>query len=508
MWFILLSLTSCTPTSVVDKAPQDTAALDSGQDDSGESGESGDPADSGDSGDSGDSADSADSGDSGGSGDSGDSDPTGGSFPAESSVSDALVRVASRLDNTDLGRVLHVGDVDGDGQDDVVAATFMANSRTGGAYAVPGPLTSGGVVEDLGWHLEGALRGTGTGRSMSLGDVDGDGYLDVGLGAPYDPDDNGLYLAAGPVSADVDLAEVPLLRGPYTSYAGHGSDLRGDLDDDGVDDVVVGAYYTGLSRGLTFIAFGPVAEDLNLEDEADVTPVGEASNVYAGRSIRSGPDLDGDGVDDLVIAALGTMSVSGSGGFYVLYGPLSGNIDLGDADGRYAGENTSGNAGLWLDAGDVSGDGLADVVTSGFDSTLAPSGGAAYVVFGPAADEDVLTDADIVVRGDEAEQYGGGVAVGDLDADGVDELLLGAQGDSTEGRSAGALYLFQDPVPGSYVFTDGDAAFYAESEGDNLGAGAAVGDVDGDGVPEIVIGAPYQDDLAATSGAFYVMHAE
>ena len=223
--------------------------------------------------------------------------------------------------------------------------------------------------------------------------------------------------------------------------------------------------------------------------------------------MRAGPDLDGDGVGDLIIACLGDMPLPASGGFYVVHGPVSGDIDLTDAEGRYGGESVGNAAGLWLDAGDVSGDGLADVVAASFDNTYVTTAGAAYVVYGPAADKTALTDADIIVRGDVSGQYGGGVAMGDLDEDGTDELLLGAQGDPTAGGNAGAVYLFSDPAPGSYVFSDGDAAFFAEGPGDNLGTGMAVGDVDGDHVPEIVMGAPYQDDGGYGAGAFYVMHA-
>ena len=79
--------------------------------------------------------------------------------------------------------------------------------------------------------------------------------------------------------------------------------------------------------------------------------------------------------------------------------------------------------------------------------------------------------------------------------------------DSKKGPNAGALWLFTDPAPGTYVFSDGDAVFTAEGPSDNLGAGVAVGDVDGDRIAEIIIGAPYQDSGGSTAGAFYVMHA-
>ena len=432
----------------------------------------------------------------------------GVSFADETSVSDALVRIASDEPSTDLGRVLRIGDLDGDGQPDAVAATYLAEGQTGGAFVVPGPLSASGDAQDLGYRITGVARSGGTGRSMSVGDLDGDGYTDLGLGAPYSAPGNGLYLAFGPITEPVTMGEAgtAALIGPYSTYAGHGSDLAGDVDGDGLSDAVVGAYYTSSRRGQAFVVYGPVGDDLELEHDADAWLVGESGAVYAGRIVDTGGDVDGDGVGDLVIACLGTMGLPASGGYYVVYGPPMDGLDMADADGRYEGPTPNGYAGLWLATGDLNGDGLDDIAASALDSTLASSAGAAYLVEGPASADTNLSDAEIIVRGDELGQYGGGVALGDLDADGDAELLLGAQGDSSAGPSGGAAYLFVDPEPGSYVFSDADAGFIAEGPGDNLGAGGGIGDLDHDGVREVLISAPYQDDGASGAGAFYVMH--
>lgn len=402
---------------------------------------------------------------------------------------------------------MRIGDIDGDGQDDVVAGAFQAEVQTGGAFALPGPLVADGVAQEVGHRLTGEVAGSGAGRSLSLGDLDGDGLLDIGLGAPYARVD-GLYVAFGPRTADVAPSDagVALLRAPSGAFGGHGADL-GDMNGDGQTDAAVGAYYVSSPSGTVYVVFGPVTSDVELETDADATLTGEPGDVYAGRIVSAAGDLDGDGVGDLVIGCLGSMGPPGSGGFYVVHGPPV-DMDLTGADGRYAGESSANYASLWLATGDLDGDGLADVVAAAMDDTLADTAGAACVVNGPAAGNTDLSAADIIVRGDTAGQYGGGVATGDLDGDGVMELLLGAQGDPTMGSTAGAAFLFWDPAPGTYVLSDADAAFYAESAGDNLGTGMAVGDVDGDGAQEIVIGAPYEGTGGSRAGAVYVMAAE
>lgn len=416
-------------------------------------------------------------------------------------VNDADVRILGDAPTMDLGRILRIADVDLDGQPDIVSGTYRMNGTTGGALVLPGPVTSGNA-SDLGWRYTGR-PGSATGRSMSLGDIDGDGDLDLGLGAPYGAPD-GLYVVFGPLTGPVSVADpaVALLEAPAGWYGGHGSDLEGDVDGDGIADVVVSAYLSADKRGYVYTRFGPVTAGFDLEEEADAILVGEDAPVYAGRVVETGGDLDGDGVRDLVIGCLGTLAATSSGGMYVVFGP-PGDMDLADADARIVGEGAYSEAGLFIDTADLDADGLDDIAVAAFDTTLVPSGGSAYVVPGPAAGAQVLDTAAIIVRGDKVDHFGGGVGLDDLDADGRPDLLLGASANEAAGMGAGAVFAFLGPSPGEYLFADADLSWIAEGPGDDLGTGFAVGEVTGDGLPDLVLGSPQYG--SGGEGAIYVI---
>jgi hypothetical protein len=134
-------------------------------------------------------------------------------------------------------------------------------------------------------------------------------------------------------------------------------------------------------------------------------------------------------------------------------------------------------------------------------SSVEASAGAAYVIFGPAAGDLSLGSADIIVRGKEESQLAGaGLAIGELDGDTGAELLIGAPGDS---GNAGAAYLFANPTSGNFSTTDADIRVLGTEE-EQLGWGLAIGDLDRDGVVEVVLGAPANSSGGASGGAIYL----
>jgi hypothetical protein len=433
-------------------------------------------------------------------------------FSGDHDESSADAKAYSSLPNYDAGERVDVGDVDGDGYQDVVIATMYADAYAGGAYVLPGPLSGTRTLDAAGYKISGTSATTSAGRSVGIGDVNGDGVDDVAIGAPDTTCKE--WVLFGPITADVQLMDADVIRvGTYDTEVGHGSDIA-DVDGDGIGDLVVGAYEDdqgGRDAGAVFVEYGPVdAGTEDLLDAADLQIVGEAAGAYAGRYIRAGGDVDGDGLDDILAAApYASGGAPSSGVAYLIPGGLTGDLDLASASGKYLGEAAGDYAGEGLALGDFDGDGLADVILGSYNSTAGYYAGAAYVVLGPAAGTVDLSAADFIIRGDTAsQQVGLGLAVSDVDGDGAGELLVGGMGDATNGVSAGASWLFFGPPVGSLTLADADATFYGESAGDELGQSVAIGDLDGDGLGDLVFGAPGEATGGSAGGAAYVEYAQ
>ncbi len=417
-------------------------------------------------------------------------------------------KIYSDEPNFDAGRLVVVGDPTGDGEPDIVVTTFYANGYQGGGYVIPGPFGSTEALGDRGYFLSGGMGTSYAGRSLGVGDVDGDGIDDVGLGAPDGTEKE--FIILGPVSADVSLDDADIIiSSPTAIETGHGGDLA-DVTGDGVADAVIGAYEDstgGYASGTVFIHAGPLsAGDFDLDDDADLRIVGDAAMAYAGRYLRAGPDANGDGIGDMLLAApYQTSAAPYAGSVYLVYGGLSGDIDTSDADGTFTGVAASDYAGEDLAMGDLDGDGLADVIVGSYGNSAGSYAGTAYVEYGPASGTTDLAAADVVIEGDYAnQQFGLGFGVGDTDSDGAEELLVGAIGDRSGGNSSGATYLFYAPITATAA-SDADAWWEGEAAGDQAGEGADIADLDGDGFAELLIGAPGESTGGASGGAVYVV---
>ncbi len=412
----------------------------------------------------------------------------------------------STVSSFDAGRVVDGGDADGDGAGDVLVATLYANSFHGGAFLVRGPVSADAPFEDVAVFLSGnGSTAYGSGRSASLGDVNGDGIDDVAIGAPWGGVPS-VWVALGPVTADrdVDGFEVWLQGSPGT-YFGHGSDL-GDITGDGVADLVIGAYFEssgGYTSGTVYVFYGPMsAGEFDLPGgDADAVIAGVNDGAYTGRVMRSGEDLDGDGIGDFLAPAIyDSTSGYSTGTVYAVYGPASALSSLSDAAGTFFGEASGDLLGGSVAMGDVDGDGLADAILGSYGH--GGSAGAAYVVLGPASGTLDVGSADIVIRGDAGgDCFATALSAADTDRDGAVELLVGASGYG----STGGGFLFRGPLTaGTYAASDADADFAAPSQAASAGTGAALADVTGDGWPDAVLGDPNYRNGTIIGGAILV----
>ena len=429
-------------------------------------------------------------------------------FEGEYLLSAADAKLYSSNPSFDAGRLVDVGDVDGDGRGDLVVATLYAGATSGGGYLVYGAPSGISDLDSAGHRIIGSTTTYGAGRSVGLGDTDGDGLDDIIFGAPYGVS-NSAWVLLGPLTADVDLAaEGVQLYGERNTYCAHGTDLS-DVNADGIADAVIGAYYTDNGAGTVYVSYGPVTADVDLINDADATLEAPGPNYYTGRVIRAGEDLNGDGIGD-ILAPAPYANVGGtySGTVFVVYGPVSGTWNLSSADGELVGEGPNGYAGAALGMGDINGDGLGDAVVGAYGmSSVSSNEGAAYVVFGPASGTWDLGAADVVVRGDRSSLYlGTGVAAGPVNTDDPAELLVGGTEAGGGAGGTGGAYLFYGPLTGSYTSADGEAWAVGEATGDQAGQGVAIGDLDGDGWGELIIGAPAERTGGSGAGAAYVLY--
>jgi hypothetical protein len=239
---------------------------------------------------------------------------------------------------------------------------------------------------------------------------------------------------------------------------------------------------------------------------------GAAAGDEAGIAVAGGADMDGDGLDDLIIGARHESTAgSQAGAVYVVYGSdlLEGDITLGDPSqmdiitGEFAGDK----AGRIVSVGEVSGDAYPDLLVAA--PSADPSGdvsGAAYVVFGPVGSGS-LADADVKFTGRTGYNYAGvDIVSGDLNGDDDDDLFIGAIGNDVGGANSGTVYIINGPIaPGTIAAATVADYITGEDPNDEIGTPLRALDLDGDGVDELLLGVASSDGGGANSGAVYVV---
>ncbi len=413
-----------------------------------------------------------------------------------------------------LGRaVVPVGDQDGDGFDDLVVAALWndeAGDDAGAAYVVLGPMSPGRSEMGAAYgKITGEQAHDAAGVSLApAGDVNGDGVIDLFIGADgHDagaPNRGAVYLVHGPLQGPIPLgtAQAKWLGENRGDLAGVTVANAGDMDGDGTDELVIGARYNDMvadDAGAAYIIDGSLTGVANL-DQARAKILGIAAGDWAGIHVTGAGDHDGDGLTDLLVSARLADGPGGidAGASYLMHGPVDGLVSLAQADATFEGLTPLASTSRVAGEGDVDGDGRPDVLIGSrflMDGGLAVGG--AYLVLAPATGNVDLAGADATLVGVHEDSYAGfrTLLVPDLDGDGFDEVLLGAFQDDQGGPSAGAAYLFYGPVVGTVPLDLADVTWIGET-GSWLGFGLnQMGDLSGDGVPDLVLGAPAGEDL-------------
>jgi len=333
-----------------------------------------------------------------------------------------------------FGSVASAGDVNGDGFGDVVVGAINAGNGAGRAYVYfggPAGLASSPAATLLapdgsgnyGWPL------------ASVGDVDGDGYADIAVGAIVAFDGAGrVYIYRGGPSGPSALPAFTLAGpdgGQFGYYLANGSDVNGD----GFPDLLIGACYALNTVGRVYLYLGTATGPSPLPAAVLTGPDGE--NGTFGQAM-SASDINGDGYADLIIGAAGIDQKTGRVYVYpgsasgvsetpgtILIGPDGPNTDFGTMIGG---------------GGDVNGDGYADLIVGGFN--FAGDTGRAYVYLGSATGLSQAPAATLTGPDGEHAIFGfSAVVANDFDGDGYSDAFVGAPGFGA-GIGPGAGYVY------------------------------------------------------------------
>ena len=423
------------------------------------------------------------------------------------------------------------GDINGDGIADLIIGTIWANSTFstfGVSYLVFGH--NGGLVTPInlcaltganGIKFVGESLNDESGLSVSgAGDVNGDGVANLIIGAPSANSYTGMsYLVFGHTGNWTSPTNLSTLAGTNgvkfvgensNDFSGYSVSSAGDINEDGIVDIIIGAWGANGNSGASYLVFGHKGNwtsPINLSTltgENGVKFAGENYSDMSGVSVSGGGDVNGDGIEDLIIGASRTND--GAGASYLVFGhkenwtsPISLSALTGTNGVKFVGENINDENGYSVSmAGDVNKDGITDILIGSGDASVC------YVIFGQTGSWlSPMSLSDLTGKnGVKFIQLGGIISLvgraSDVNGDGTADLIIGATG-SNGYVVFGHTGNWTNPMALSTLTGIDGVRFIGENYEVNGFSVSGTGDVNGDGIADLIIGANVPSNYASTS---------
>ena len=365
------------------------------------------------------------------------------------------------------------GDLNGDGYSDLAIGSFRdrnGQQDEGRIYVYHGSST--GLLTAPSTTIESNQIGAWMGRSISnVGDMNGDGYADLAIGAPRYNDEGVVDIHLGTPTGINSIRDIRLQIGNAGANFGEAVRSAGDVNGDGYSDVIVGANFFG-SQGAAAIFHGGA---FNVENNPSTQVLGDVTMDHLGETVAGVGDVNGDGFSDVLVGAPDASDGQTNEGLVYFYQTEATGLS---ATPQILQQNVAnGDFGQAISAaGDVNGDGYGDVVIGAPE--IGPAG-TVYIYFGSSI--GLPPNPDLTLNGSlTGSMFGASVATaGDVNGDGYSDILVGAPNSDQaylyHGSSLGTLTTVTTLLTGSGSF--GTAV-------------SSAGDVNGDGYSDVAVGAP------------------
>lgn len=436
------------------------------------------------------------------------------------------------------------GDVNGDGIDDFIIGAPGANNHTGQSYVIfgskklwPGSINLNYLNGKNGFTINGINMEDSSGYFVSgAGDVNGDGIADILIGAPTANNNTGQsYLVFGSKKSWPATINLAALNG-NNGFIMNGINLQdlcgwsvsraGDVNGDGIDDILIGAPQGNNNTGQSYVVFGSKNQwpttislaDLNGSNGYAIN--GIHAGDFSGGSVSGAGDINGDGIDDILINS-STANIAGQS--YVVFGSKaawpSASFNLSNLNGNngFAINSIYDELVSVKNAGDVNKDGIDDIILGAVGNKNIT--GQSYVIFGNKASwppainlQDINGNNGFNIISINPEDVSGYSVsgAGDVNGDDVDDVIIGAPGANNQRGQSYVVFGHKGPWPVniSLYMLDGTNGFTLNGINPNDWSGWSVsraGDVNGDGIADIFIGAVQANNY---TGQSYIIFGE